>query len=68
MVDVGIHSEDPFEDRLDDLVEGFRKGNTNLAGEYGFVVELSLNPSHQQIDVFRCWHFERCPDVLSIGP
>ena len=50
-VDMRVDSVQPLEDLLDGRWEVFREGNTDAAGECGFVVDVGLHPSHQVLDV-----------------
>lgn len=68
MVDVGVHSEHSFEYGFDDLAEGFGEGDPDLTGEDGLVVELGLDPGHEQVDVLWGWNFKWCAYVLPISP
>ena len=52
MVDVGIDSEEPLEDDLRNVDEVLGEGNSERAWEDLLVVELVLNPGHQEIDIF----------------
>ena len=54
MVDVRIDSEQSLEDHLNDVHKVLREGNSQLAGEDLLVVELVLDPSHQEVNVLRC--------------
>lgn len=68
VIDVGVYSEDSFEDCFDDLAEGFGEGYSHLTGKDCFVVELRLDPGHQQIDIFWGGNLQRCSNILAIGP
>lgn len=68
MVDVRVHSEHPFEYGFYDLAERLRKRYSDLTRKDGLVVELRLNPSHEQVDILGRWHLERGPHVLAVGP
>ena len=51
VVDVGIYPEKPLEDGLGVCEEVVGEGDPNLAGEEGLVVQLVLDPGHQEVDV-----------------
>jgi hypothetical protein len=57
MVDMRVHSEESLENYFDDVNEVFREGNSKLAGEDFFVVQLILHPGHQEINVLCCANF-----------
>lgn len=42
--------------------------STDLAREKRFVVELTLHPCHEEFNILRSGHFERCLDILPISP
>lgn len=51
VVDVGVDAEEALEDRLDDFLEGLGEGNVDAGGEDGLVVELGLDPGHEEVHV-----------------
>ena len=52
VVDVSIHSEQSLEDHFDDCFEIARKWYSKGTGENLLVIELVLNPRHQEVDIF----------------
>ena len=52
VIDVSIHTEQSFEDDFDDAYKVFGEGNTKLAREYFFIIELVFDPSHQEVYIF----------------
>ena len=68
VVDVGINTEKPLEDNLDDVHEVFGERDTKGTREDLFVIQLILHPSHQEIDILLSTDLERCLHVVSIGP
>ena len=54
VVDVCIHSEETLENDCDDVEEIFREGDTEGTGEDLLIIELVLNPGHQEVDVLLC--------------
>ena len=68
VVDVRIHSEQTLEDHFYDCFEVSWERNTKGTREYFFVVELILDPSHEEVNVFACADLERRFHVVSIGP
>jgi len=53
VVHMPIDSEQPLQDRLDDLAEVFGKRHPVLDREDSGVVDLFLDPGHEQVDVLR---------------
>ena len=51
VVDVGIYPEKPLEDGLGVCEEVVWEGDSDLAGEEGLVIQLVLDPGHQEVDV-----------------
>ena len=47
---------------------GFRYKGTKLAGKQGLVVELALDPGHEQLDILWGGHFKGRLDVLAVRP
>ena len=41
---------------------------TNPTREHRLVVDITLDPGHQMLDVFGCWHFCRSLETLRILP
>ena len=68
VVDVSVNSEESFEDNFDDVNEVSWKGDAQLTREHLFVIELRLNPRHQEIYVLGGTNFKRCFYVLAICP
>ena len=68
VVDVRIHSEQTFEDDFYDCFKVSWERNTKGTREYFFVVQLVLDPGHQEVDVFSGADFERRFHVVPIGP
>ena len=54
VVDVSIDSEETLEDDLDDVEEVLREGDAESARENLLVVQLVLDPGHQEVDVLLC--------------
>jgi hypothetical protein len=46
MIDMGIHSEEPLEDDLDNVHKVFGERYSQLAGKYFLIIQLILNPGH----------------------
>ena len=68
MVDVSIHSEQSLEDDLYNCFKVSWEGNTEGTREYFFVVQLVLDPGHQEVYVFASADLERRFHVVPIGP
>ena len=68
VVDVRIHSEQTFEDDFYDCFKVSWERNTKGTREYFFVVQLILDPRHQEVNVFACADLERRFHVVSISP
>ena len=68
VVDVCIHSEQTLEDDFYDCFKVSWERNTKGTRENFFVVELILDPSHEEVNVFTCADLERRFHVVSIGP
>lgn len=68
MVDVGVDSEQPFENHLDDVHEVLRKRYAESAREYFLVIQLVLYPCHEELDVLTSTDLKRRLHVVSIGP
>lgn len=41
---------------------------TNPAGHDSLVIDAALDPSHELLDVCRCWHLGRALEVLVVLP
>lgn len=52
-VDVNKHPEQTRQNLLSHLHEGLREGSTDIGGEDVLIVDLYLNPIHEQTHVFR---------------
>ncbi len=68
VVDVGVHSEQAFEDHLDDVHEVLGELHSQLTGEDLLIVELVLHPSHQEVDVLSCTHLQGSLHIVAISP
>ena len=68
VVDVRVHSEQPFEDYFDYIQEVLGEGNTKLAREDLLIVQLVLNPSHQKLNILRGANFQGRLHVVPVGP
>lgn len=68
MIDVGVDSEQPFENHLDDVHEVFGERDAESTREYFLVVQLILDPGHQELDVLTRADLQRCLDIVAIGP
>lgn len=67
-VDVGVYSVESFEDLTDQDWEGFGKGHAYPAREHRFVVDITLDPYHQVLDILRCRHLGRSFEILGVLP
>lgn len=74
-VDVDKHPKQARQNLLSHLHEGLREGSTNICGEDVLIVDLYLNPVHEQAHVFgsrqRCWLLVLVlilPAVFILGP
>jgi hypothetical protein len=68
VIDVRVNTEKPFEDDLYDVQEIFGEGDTQSAGENFFVIQLVLNPCHQEVDVFLGGNFQGSLNIVTISP
>ena len=63
-IDVSVDAVHPLENLSNHAGEGFWERDDNSAGKHSFVVNVTLNPSHQVLDISRRWHFGRSFVVL----
>ena len=68
MVDVSIHSEQPFENNFDDVHKVLWERNSNSTWKNLFVVKLVFYPGHQEINVLTSTDLERCLNIMTISP
>ena len=68
MVDVGVNSKQPFEDHLDDVGEILWERYAKRTREYFLIVQLVLDPRHQEINVLSSTDFERRFDIVAVCP
>jgi hypothetical protein len=52
VVDMRIDTEQALEDNLNDVQEIFREGHTQGTRENFLIIQLVLNPGHQEVNVF----------------
>ena len=52
VVNVSVYSEQPFENHLHNIYEILWECNSDLTREQMLIVQLILDPSHQEINVF----------------
>lgn len=67
-VDMGVYSVESFENLTDQDWKGFWKGHAYPAREHRFVVDITLDPCHQMLDIFRCRHLGRSLEILGVLP
>lgn len=68
MINMRVNSEQSFENDLYNVNEVLRKRYSQLAREYFLIVELVLDPSHQEVNIFRCANFEGRFHIVAIRP
>ena len=68
VVDVGIYPEKPLEDGLGVCEEVVWEGDSDLAGEEGLVIQLVLDPGHQEVDVLGGRALDGFLHLVSICP
>jgi hypothetical protein len=68
VVDVRVHSEQPFENHLYYVHEVLWKWNSQSAWEDLLVVKLVLHPGHQEVYVLARTYFQRSLYVVAVCP
>ena len=65
---MGVNSEQSLEDRLSDIEKVVGEGNSDLAREESLVIQLILDPGHQEVNIFGSRAFDRFLHLVTIGP
>lgn len=68
VVHMRVHSEQSLEYYFDDALEASGEWHLDLGREYGLIVELALDPGHEEVDVLACGDLKRRLDVVAVGP
>ena len=68
MVDVGIYPEKPLEDGLGVCEEVVWERDSDLTGEEGLVIQLVLDPGHQEVDVLGGRALDGFLHLVTISP
>ena len=68
MIHVGVDSEKPLEDGLGVCEEIIWEGDPDLAGEEGLVIQLILDPGHEEVDVLGCGALNGLLHLVTICP
>ena len=68
VIDVCVHSEESFEDDLDDVDKVLGEWDSQSTREDLLVVELVLHPGHQEVNVLARTHLQRRLHVVSVRP
>jgi len=67
-VDVGVDAVETLEDVSEKRGKGLGERNTNPAREHLLVVDVTLDPGHQVLDIFGCGHLGGLLVVLGVLP
>lgn len=68
VVNMGINTEQSFEDHFDDWREVLWEWDTDLCWKHCIIIQLRFNPGHKVVDIFSGWYFQRGLDILTISP
>ena len=68
VIHVSVDPEKPLEDGLGVCEEIIWEGDSNLAGEEGLVIQLILDPGHEEVDVFWCGALNWLLHLITICP
>ena len=68
VINVGVDSEESFQDQLSNRDKVAREGNSDLAGEESLVINLILYPGHQVVDILGRRALDWFLDVFPVRP